>query len=1067
MKNTDLFRAAAEYRRACEELRRTEAERDASLGRLDSEVRGKFAALAENIKSFCSSDVLLKVIKNFCYLYEGKIAICGTALAYMGRVPAPLPFTHGDCAAVANGCVARIKEAVARLAKRMGDVSEGLKSLCVSYSTLRAIYDAIPALTEREYSEGARRIDAELASIRDRIAAMERECPMLRDSDALNAALSEMRGARDAELHRFDFSEIGLSEDHSSPIRLPIARRSSTDEGESGVRYWDTDGGIFTLDLPDGDTRSAVPIIKAAILQFLYAYPDADKRVAYYAREASSEMDVFLSRIGNETSGLGDAIFLDGVRRLGAKSFKSDVAERMERLREITRHRLELCDGVADDIYAYNKANPENIQEPMLVVLQGYPNGYDECCDLDYLFREGGRLGICYFVIKTPRIKEGYSYLGSEPPETEEYSAVTASLSRGGFTVEGEGHIPVSVSDGRIASLVGELSGLFKRARRQDIDYEQLGFGEYTPVTEGVVENITIPIGRLGNTTYSINFGCGGSSTIAYLLVGAPGTGKSSLIDAMIINGAMAYSPDDLTFYLLDFKDGVSSAAYVGENAIPHVRMIAENNKPEDAAIIIGDLERQMTERNTIFKACGASNIADYNARGEGRMPRIIVVIDECQVLFANHELSEKCKNLARMGRSAGIHLLLASQAVDTEMMKAGAFIDGRFCFEVAPEIAERVIDRKYASRVRTEVKKGSGYTFASRNSGDTCDRVRIAWHGKRINEYNAKIRERWLPRGYEIELTVAGERGPLYITDACSERNVLASEKPFALPFGENYFDHKPEGFELTVNGKTDARGERTSVLVLGEREEISTDVATSVMIGALRAGSRIRLIDESDECMLHKTFGGYSLVDSRTGEEYLSVLDEVCRELDNRLKNRREQHAPYLLLIHSLHNIDAFSTNALLKTGGEAQSAPVERERRRLDLHRIHEESKKKKPEGEAKEIYGRRSLIEVLKKLHRVPNMYIVITSSVDTEFGDHAEREAIKSMDCKILQDGVSEGVHRLMNDGFRSKLVEGLNENMVLAGIGKQYSKLRFYKYDHDDPRTEELIRSAVRGGGNS
>ncbi|MBB0244104.1 cell division protein FtsK, partial [Streptomyces alkaliphilus] len=150
------------------------------------------------------------------------------------------------------------------------------------------------------------------------------------------------------------------------------------------------------------------------------------------------------------------------------------------------------------------------------------------------------------------------------------------------------------------------------------------------------------------------------------LIAGTTGSGKSELLQTIVASLAVANTPENMTFVLVDYKGG---SAFKDCVQLPHtVGMVTDldNHLVERALRSLG---AELTRREHILAAVGAKDIEDHQdlARREpGRhrpMPRLLIVIDEFASMV--RELPDFVKglvNIAQRGRSLGIHLLLATQ---------------------------------------------------------------------------------------------------------------------------------------------------------------------------------------------------------------------------------------------------------------------------------------------------------------------------------------------------------------------------------------------------------------------
>ncbi|MEV4755002.1 FtsK/SpoIIIE domain-containing protein [Micromonospora sp. NPDC049559] len=162
-----------------------------------------------------------------------------------------------------------------------------------------------------------------------------------------------------------------------------------------------------------------------------------------------------------------------------------------------------------------------------------------------------------------------------------------------------------------------------------------------------------------------------------HALIGGPsGTGKTNLIFAWIGALAARYSPAELEFYLLDFKEGVSFARFAqgrrDPSWLPHMRLVGinVNTDREFGLALLRFLAEELRRRADAAKRHEVTKLSELRAVDpQGRWPRIVAVVDEFQMLLAGRdavarEAADLLEDLARRGRSQGIHLVLASQDV-------------------------------------------------------------------------------------------------------------------------------------------------------------------------------------------------------------------------------------------------------------------------------------------------------------------------------------------------------------------------------------------------------------------
>ncbi|WP_030346293.1 type VII secretion protein EccCa [Streptomyces sp. NRRL S-1022] len=155
------------------------------------------------------------------------------------------------------------------------------------------------------------------------------------------------------------------------------------------------------------------------------------------------------------------------------------------------------------------------------------------------------------------------------------------------------------------------------------------------------------------------------------LCVGATGSGKSELLRTLVLGLAVTHSSETLNFVLADFKGG---ATFAGMSQMPHVAAVI-TNLADDLTLVdrMGDSIRgELNRRQELLRDAGNyANIHDYEkARAAGAplqpIPSLVLVIDEfSELLTAKPDFIEMFVQIGRIGRSLGVHLLLASQRLE------------------------------------------------------------------------------------------------------------------------------------------------------------------------------------------------------------------------------------------------------------------------------------------------------------------------------------------------------------------------------------------------------------------
>jgi DNA segregation ATPase FtsK/SpoIIIE, S-DNA-T family len=155
------------------------------------------------------------------------------------------------------------------------------------------------------------------------------------------------------------------------------------------------------------------------------------------------------------------------------------------------------------------------------------------------------------------------------------------------------------------------------------------------------------------------------------LCIGATGSGKSEFLRTVALGMIARHSPETLNLVLVDFKGG---ATFLGLERAPHAAAVITNlsDKAPLVARMRDALTGEMNRRQELL--CEAGNldsVAAYElARRTGTqlaaLPVLLVIVDEFSELLSQHpDFADVFAGIGRLGRSLGMHLLLASQRLD------------------------------------------------------------------------------------------------------------------------------------------------------------------------------------------------------------------------------------------------------------------------------------------------------------------------------------------------------------------------------------------------------------------
>jgi len=236
-----------------------------------------------------------------------------------------------------------------------------------------------------------------------------------------------------------------------------------------------------------------------------------------------------------------------------------------------------------------------------------------------------------------------------------------------------------------------ELVSLSERIGQAPLEMDKIEFSavqsleESSRWSEKSSDGITFSLGIYGKERAEITLGDELNQRHNMLITGAVGQGKSNLINVIVHSLCQRYSPDELHLYLLDFKEGVSLKPLASEDSyLPHARVLGLDADREFGLSLLKKLFDIYQARMKLFKDNEVQSLREYRERKEAILPRIVVVIDEYQMMFAERdrtsdEIADLLMRGVRLFRACGIHIILASQTIGGSVALMGSGGEGLF----------------------------------------------------------------------------------------------------------------------------------------------------------------------------------------------------------------------------------------------------------------------------------------------------------------------------------------------------------------------------------------------------
>lgn len=149
------------------------------------------------------------------------------------------------------------------------------------------------------------------------------------------------------------------------------------------------------------------------------------------------------------------------------------------------------------------------------------------------------------------------------------------------------------------------------------------------------------------------------------LVAGTTGSGKSETLQTYILSLAVNFSPEDIGFFIIDYKGGGMANLFDG---LPHMIGSISNLSGGQVKRAMVSIQSENRRRQRIFTEYGVNNINGYTAlykNGDAMepVPHLFIIIDEFAELKREEpEFMKELISVAQVGRSLGVHLILSTQ---------------------------------------------------------------------------------------------------------------------------------------------------------------------------------------------------------------------------------------------------------------------------------------------------------------------------------------------------------------------------------------------------------------------
>lgn len=446
----------------------------------------------------------------------------------------------------------------------------------------------------------------------------------------------------------------------------------------------------------------------------------------------------------------------------------------------------------------------------------------------------------------------------------------------------------------------------------------QVPFSDVAPAADAMwtvdtAEELRVPIGRTGAT--KLQYLALGKGTRQHALVaGKTGSGKSTLFHVIITDLALWCSPEQVEFYLVDFKKGVEFRCYAAHR-LPHARVVAIESDREFGLSVLARLDEELKRRGELFRKAGVQDLPGYRRTGGGPMPRTLLLIDEFQEFFvADDRVAQGAAllldRIVRQGRAFGIHVILGSQTLGGAYSLARATL-GQMVVRIALQCNEAdaaliMEDNNPAPRLLSRPGEAIYNDEAGAVTGNSP--FQTVW-------VSDTEREEWLAK-IGVRTQADGVKRPAPVVFEGNAPAAVRDNELLNAALGSPSLPEVPRawlGAPNAIKGPTEAAFNRQSgnnLLIVGQRDEAALAMlGVSLIALAAQGAAWLVVLEASTPESSQKRFfesvaraipRGCTLANAGT-------LESLMAELDAELKRRlSEDHGagapPCFLFVHEL---------------------------------------------------------------------------------------------------------------------------------------------------------------------
>ncbi len=482
-----------------------------------------------------------------------------------------------------------------------------------------------------------------------------------------------------------------------------------------------------------------------------------------------------------------------------------------------------------------------------------------------------------------------------------------------------------------------EVGASSKDSGRVEVPFQQVAPPDSEIWSEQTAEELRVPIGRSGATKFQyLEIGKGTRQHV--LIAGKTGSGKSTLFHIIVTNLALWCGPEQVEFYLVDFKKGVEFKCYANRR-LPHAKVVAIESDRAFGLSVLQRVDDELRRRGDLFRQLGVQDVAGYKrAGGKEPMPRSLLMIDEFQEFFTEEDRVSQgaavlLDRIVRQGRAFGIHVLLGSQTLGGAYTLARATI-GQMVIRIALMCNEAdaflIMDQDNpAPRLLT--RPGEGIYNDSAGSIEGNSPFQAVWLAEEVRDnYLAKIRDRANEKKFPGPFVFEGN-APADVRENLLLNESLKSWKEFSLSAlggrGEDRGEVRGKqipvqsriwlGAPNSIKGPTEAvflRQSGSNLLIVGQSEERELTLLAAALVSLAaqfpKGAARFVVLDNTppgfpERDFLDRTIRAMPHEIVQAGNANLAeTMGALAEELKKRAADESAPAPETFVLVHGLPN-------------------------------------------------------------------------------------------------------------------------------------------------------------------